>query len=124
MRVDPFLLDRGLQERAGPSIRHDFGEAPGRRPGPARQTVRRARRRRGLDPPTGRDDGVPWLADGGDARALWQAAGREGILLVPGDCFGTPEHFRIGFRSQSAGFGESVGALSAFFASRAPERAP
>jgi len=37
------------------------------------------------------------LAAGGDARRFCEEALRYGLLLAPGDCWGFPDHFRIGF---------------------------
>ena len=37
------------------------------------------------------------LLAGGDARLFCQAALERGLLLAPGDCWGVPDHFRIGF---------------------------
>lgn len=37
------------------------------------------------------------LVDGADARGLCEAALGRDVLLTPGDCFGVPDHFRLGF---------------------------
>jgi aspartate/methionine/tyrosine aminotransferase len=37
------------------------------------------------------------LASGGDARRFCELALQYGLLLAPGDCWGFPDHFRIGF---------------------------
>lgn len=37
------------------------------------------------------------LASGGDARPFCEEALKLGLLLAPGDCWGVPDHFRIGF---------------------------
>jgi aspartate/methionine/tyrosine aminotransferase len=37
------------------------------------------------------------LACGGDARCLCEEALQYGLLLAPGDCWGFPDHFRVGF---------------------------
>ncbi len=37
------------------------------------------------------------LVGGPDARRLCEAAVDRGLLLTPGDCFGMPDHFRVGF---------------------------
>ncbi len=37
------------------------------------------------------------LASGGDARAFCEEALHYGLLLAPGDCWGFPDHFRVGF---------------------------
>jgi aspartate/methionine/tyrosine aminotransferase len=47
--------------------------------------------------PRGGMTGFPRLTEGGDARVFCQAALKRGLLLAPGDCWGVPDHFRIGF---------------------------
>jgi len=47
--------------------------------------------------PAGGMTAFPWLVDGRDARPFCVAAARQGVLLAPGDCFGMPSHFRVGF---------------------------
>jgi aspartate/methionine/tyrosine aminotransferase len=37
------------------------------------------------------------LVSGGDARRFCEEALKFGLLLAPGDCWGFPDHFRIGF---------------------------
>jgi aspartate/methionine/tyrosine aminotransferase len=39
----------------------------------------------------------PWLADGADAREFCRKLMKRGVMLAPGDCFGMPAHFRLGF---------------------------
>jgi aspartate/methionine/tyrosine aminotransferase len=47
--------------------------------------------------PVGGTLAFPWLADGADARPLCEAWAKQGVLVAPGDCFGMPQHMRIGF---------------------------
>jgi aspartate/methionine/tyrosine aminotransferase len=47
--------------------------------------------------PQGGTTAFPWLHSGEDARPFCQAAAERGVLLVPGDCYGMPSHFRVGF---------------------------
>ena len=47
--------------------------------------------------PKGGTTGFPWLLSGEDTRPFCQAAADHGILLVPGDCYDMPTHFRLGF---------------------------
>lgn len=47
--------------------------------------------------PQGGMTAFPWLLSGEDARPFCQAAAERGILLVPGDCYDVPSHFRLGF---------------------------
>ncbi|MGB8542149.1 MAG: pyridoxal phosphate-dependent aminotransferase [Candidatus Acidiferrales bacterium] len=37
------------------------------------------------------------LVSGGSGRAFCEAALQRGLLLAPGDCWGIPDHFRVGF---------------------------
>jgi aspartate/methionine/tyrosine aminotransferase len=46
----------------------------------------------------------PWLVDQRDARGLCQRLLARGVMLVPGDCFGMPAHFRLGFGATEQGF--------------------
>ena len=47
--------------------------------------------------PRGGTTAFPWLLSGEDAKPFCQAAGERGILLVPGECYDMPSHFRLGF---------------------------
>jgi len=47
--------------------------------------------------PQGGMTAFPWLVSGEDTRPFCRAAAEQGILLVPGDCFDVPSHFRLGF---------------------------
>lgn len=62
--------------------------------------------------PEGGMTAFPWLASGENARPFCEAAAAKGVLLAPGDCFGFPSHFRIGFGACAEGYGEAVGILS------------
>ncbi len=67
--------------------------------------------------PEGGMTAFPWLVDGHDARPFCEAAASKGVLLAPGDCFGFPSHFRLGFAACTEGYEEAVeivaGALTA-----------
>ena len=39
----------------------------------------------------------PWFRDGRDSRPFCEALAANGVLVAPGDCFGTPAHMRMGF---------------------------
>jgi len=39
----------------------------------------------------------PWFRDGRDSRPFCEALARNGVLVAPGDCFGSPAHMRVGF---------------------------
>ncbi len=47
--------------------------------------------------PRGGTTAFPWLKDAKDARGFCRSLASRGVLLVPGDCFEMPEHFRLGF---------------------------
>ncbi|HKV39515.1 MAG TPA: aminotransferase class I/II-fold pyridoxal phosphate-dependent enzyme [Blastocatellia bacterium] len=46
----------------------------------------------------------PWLRDGSDSRPFCEKLARQGVLVAPGDCFGMPSHFRLGFGATEDGF--------------------
>lgn len=50
----------------------------------------------------------PWLKRGGNAREFCRAVAERGTLLAPGDCFGMPEHFRLGFGVIEKGFADGL----------------
>jgi aspartate/methionine/tyrosine aminotransferase len=47
--------------------------------------------------PSGGMTGFPRLVSAEDTRPFCEEAARHGVLIVPGDCFGFPHHFRLGF---------------------------
>lgn len=63
-------------------------------------------------PPNGGMTAFPSMADGGDARPLCAEALRKGLLLAPGDCFGAPEHFRIGLAASGERFAAGLERLA------------
>jgi aspartate/methionine/tyrosine aminotransferase len=63
-------------------------------------------------PPRGGMTAFPSMADGSDARPLCAHALRQGILLAPGDCFGMPAHFRIGFAASGERFAAALEKLA------------
>lgn len=63
-------------------------------------------------PPSGGMTAFPRTLDGSDARPLCVEALRQGLLLAPGDCFGAPEHFRIGFAASGERFAAGLERLS------------
>jgi aspartate/methionine/tyrosine aminotransferase len=79
------------------------------------QFMDRHRRTLGWNPPKGGTVALPWLIDGRDSRPLCQALAREGVLVVPGDCFGLPEHIRIGIGAQTTGFQDALDIASRVF---------
>jgi len=54
--------------------------------------------------PRGGMTAFPWLADGAAAREFCQRLAKRGVLIVPGDCFGQPSHFRLGFAASGDRF--------------------
>jgi aspartate/methionine/tyrosine aminotransferase len=61
--------------------------------------------------PAGGTSAFPWLRSGDDARPLCQALLSAGVLAVPGDAFGVPSHFRIGFAAEDE-FDRALGAAA------------
>ncbi|HKE38020.1 MAG TPA: pyridoxal phosphate-dependent aminotransferase [Candidatus Baltobacteraceae bacterium] len=62
--------------------------------------------------PDGGMTGFPWLLSGEDTRPFCRAAAEIGVLLAPGDCFGAPEHFRIGFGAAGDRFADALERLA------------
>ena len=63
--------------------------------------------------PSGGMTAFPWLtpemlANGGDAREFCQRMVRHGVMLSPGDCFGMPSHFRLGFAASGESFPRGI----------------
>jgi aspartate/methionine/tyrosine aminotransferase len=54
--------------------------------------------------PRGGMTAFPWLADGADTRDFCRRLAKRGVLIVPGDCFGQPSHFRLGFAASGDRF--------------------
>jgi aspartate/methionine/tyrosine aminotransferase len=69
----------------------------------------------GWVPPCGGTVAFPWLLDGRDSRPICQALAREGVLVAPGDCFGAPQHFRVGVGAQADGFQAALDIASRVF---------
>jgi aspartate/methionine/tyrosine aminotransferase len=69
--------------------------------------------------PAGGLTAFPRLRSGADARPLCVDAAAAGVLVAPGDCFGAPSHFRIGFGGVERGFSEAVTRLGEIVAKRA-----
>jgi aspartate/methionine/tyrosine aminotransferase len=58
--------------------------------------------------PEGGMTAFPWLAHGGDTREFCAGLARRGVLMVPGDCFGQAQHFRLGFAASGEAFGKGM----------------
>jgi aspartate/methionine/tyrosine aminotransferase len=67
----------------------------------------------GWIPPRGGLTGWPWLRSGTSSRPFCEAAAARGVLLAPGDCFGVPSHFRIGFGAGGDDISNAVDRLTA-----------
>jgi len=50
----------------------------------------------------------PWLVDGADTRDFCRGLAGRGVLIVPGDCFGQPAHFRLGFAASGNQFPQAM----------------
>ncbi len=75
--------------------------------------------------PQGGMTAFPWLLSGEDARPFCQAAAEQGILLVPGDCYDIPSHFRLGFAAATEGmFTKALQRLGEFVRSWSTRMAP
>ncbi len=62
--------------------------------------------------PQGGTIAFPWFTDGRNTRAFCTEIASAGVLIVPGDCFGAPEHMRIGFGAQADGFADALDIMS------------
>ncbi len=64
--------------------------------------------------PSGGMTAFPSLADGGAAREFCSKLANCGVLITPGDCFGMPSHFRIGFGTSGDRFPEAIARFTEF----------
>jgi aspartate/methionine/tyrosine aminotransferase len=64
--------------------------------------------------PRGGMTAFPWLRSGENSREFCRAIADRGVLLAPGDCFGIPEHFRLGFGVSPEGFTTGLETISAY----------
>ena len=74
--------------------------------------------------PRGGMTGFARLVSGDDARPFCQAALSRGLLLAPGDCWGVPDHFRIGFGVGLEWFPRAVERLGEFLQAWARKAVP
>jgi len=58
--------------------------------------------------PAGGTTAFPWFTDGRDARPFAEELARQGVLVVPGDCFGPRDHFRVGLGAPPADFAAAL----------------
>jgi aspartate/methionine/tyrosine aminotransferase len=47
--------------------------------------------------PRGGMTAYPWMPGVSDTRPFCEELLKRGVMIAPGDCFGAPEHFRLGF---------------------------
>jgi len=73
--------------------------------------------------PKGGMTAFPWMKSGEDSRAFCGEAAEQGVLLAPGDCFGMPKHFRIGFGAAAEKFPRAIERLSKIVERRASHAA-
>jgi aspartate/methionine/tyrosine aminotransferase len=64
--------------------------------------------------PRGGMTAFPSLASGSDSRAFCQELARRGVLMTPGDCFGQPAHFRLGFAASGEKFASGIARFEEF----------
>lgn len=62
--------------------------------------------------PQGGFTAFPNLTSGKDTRAICREVAELGVLLAPGDCFGYPSHFRLGFGACEEGFANALETFS------------
>jgi len=69
--------------------------------------------------PSGGMTAFPWLAGAADTRGFCRDLARSGVLMVPGDCFGQPSHFRLGFAASGEQFPRAIERFADFLDSTA-----
>ena len=72
--------------------------------------------------PAGGMTAFPWLRSGIDARGFCRTLVRSGVLLVPGDCFGRPAHFRLGFAASGDRFPRAIERFAAVLEGMTPSQ--
>jgi aspartate/methionine/tyrosine aminotransferase len=69
--------------------------------------------------PRGGMTAFPWLTDGSDGREFCRSLLRQGLLMAPGDCFGMPAHFRLGFAASGERFPLAIERFAEFLRTEA-----
>lgn len=64
--------------------------------------------------PLGGMTAFPWLVNGADSREFCRRLARTGVLIVPGDCFDQPSHFRVGFAASGERFPHAIERFAQF----------
>jgi aspartate/methionine/tyrosine aminotransferase len=67
--------------------------------------------------PRGGMTAFPWLIAGGGSREFCRSLAQRGVLVAPGDCFGMPSHFRLGFAASGERFGAAMDRVAEFLSS-------
>jgi len=70
--------------------------------------------------PAGGMTAFPWLTSGIDSRGFCRTMAQSGVLVVPGDCFGQPAHFRLGFAASGDRFPRAMEQFAATLARATP----
>jgi len=74
--------------------------------------------------PQGGMTAFPRLADGTDTREFCKRFAKRGVLIVPGDCFGQPSHFRLGFAASGDRFPAAIERFAEFLQAESRQRSP
>lgn len=74
--------------------------------------------------PCGGMTAFPWLADRADTRDFCRRLAKRGVLVVPGDCFGQPSHFRLGFAASGDRFSHALERVAGFLSAESQQRLP
>ena len=72
--------------------------------------------------PHGGMTAFPSLADGADTREFCWRLAKRGVLIVPGDCFGQPSHFRVGFAASGQRFPLAIERFAEFLHAESRQR--
>lgn len=72
--------------------------------------------------PRGGMTAFPWLASGSDARNFCRKLAQRGVLMAPGDCFGMPSHFRVGFAASGERFPLAIERFADFLRAEGRDR--
>jgi aspartate/methionine/tyrosine aminotransferase len=72
--------------------------------------------------PRGGMTAFPWLSDGTNSREFCRRLVQRGVLIVPGDCFGQPSHFRLGFAASGDSFPLAMERFAEFLRSESRRR--
>jgi capreomycidine synthase len=72
-------------------------------------------------PPRGGVTAFPRLKQVGDVEAFCHRLAQQGVMVVPGSCFDTPEHVRVGFGGDTAQLVEGLARMSRLLTGRLVE---